>query len=146
MTAKLRPNDFDRIVEVVTAWPGVETGPHCFGGLQFRLGKSELGHLHGDGTLDLPFPITMRDRLIEEGWAAAHHVLPASGWVTYRIENRHDVDHALRLLRIAYVRRRMKISANVDEATDEALQLDISPAMRDALLGRDRQPLRVVRT
>ncbi len=29
-------------------WPGVTAHPHRFGGMEYRLGKRELGHIHGD--------------------------------------------------------------------------------------------------
>jgi hypothetical protein len=32
-----------RIAAAVMAWPGVERAPHRFGGIEFRLGKRELG-------------------------------------------------------------------------------------------------------
>ena len=48
------------IVREVSAWPGVTTGPHRFGGIEFRLGRRELGHLHGNRLADLPFPLISR--------------------------------------------------------------------------------------
>jgi hypothetical protein len=48
----------------VMAWPGVERAPPCFGGIEFRLGKRELGHLHGDALVDLPFPRKVGDELV----------------------------------------------------------------------------------
>lgn len=50
-----------RIAAAVMAWPGVERAPNRFGGIEFRLGKRELGHLHGDALVDLPFPHKVRD-------------------------------------------------------------------------------------
>ena len=32
------------IVRAVSAWPGVTTGPHRFGGVELRFGRRELGH------------------------------------------------------------------------------------------------------
>lgn len=46
----------DRIRAEVGSWDGVEVRPHRFGGIEFRLGRRELGHLHGDRIADLPFP------------------------------------------------------------------------------------------
>lgn len=67
------------IENVVTSWEGVETHPHRFGGREFRLGTREIGHVHGDRLVDLPFPIKVRDELIVKGEAEKHHVLPDSG-------------------------------------------------------------------
>ena len=92
------------IAAAVMAWPGVERFPHRFGGVEFRLGKRELGHLHGDALVDLPFPRTVRDELVAAGRARPHHVLPDSGWVSFWIESPGDVERAIALLRLAYDR------------------------------------------
>lgn len=93
-----------RIAEAVSAWPGVERAPHRFGGIEFRLGKRELGHLHGDALVDLPFPRKVRDELVAAGRARPHHVLPDSGWVSFWIESPDDVERAIALFRLAYDR------------------------------------------
>ena len=72
----------EQITSAVQSWPGVEAAPHRFGGIEFRLGRRELGHLHGDRIADLPFPRRVRDELIADGRARPHHVLPDSGWIT----------------------------------------------------------------
>jgi Luciferase len=46
----------DQIRAEVLSWLGVTEGDHRFGGVEFRLGKREIGHLHGDHLADLPFP------------------------------------------------------------------------------------------
>ena len=88
----------------MSGWPGVEQAPHRFGGIEFRFGKRELGHLHGDALADLPFPRAVRDELIAAGRARPHHVLPDSGWVSFRIESPGDVENAIELFRLAYDR------------------------------------------
>ncbi len=72
----------DRIVKEVLGWPEVSQASHRFGGVEFRFRGSELGHLHGDALVDLPFPKRIRDDLIAAGRAQPHHVLPESGWVS----------------------------------------------------------------
>jgi hypothetical protein len=94
----------ERIAASVESWPGVESAPHRFGGVEFRLGRRELGHLHGDRIADLPFPRAVRDQLISEGRARAHHVLPDSGWITISIRADADVEPAIELFRMAYER------------------------------------------
>lgn len=93
-----------RIADAVSSWPGVEQAPHRFGGIEFRFGKRELGHLHGDALADLPFPRAVRDELIAAGRARPHRVLPDSGWVSFRIESPDDVGDAIELFRVAYDR------------------------------------------
>ena len=88
----------------VLSWPGVTEAPHQFGGMEFRLGKRELGHLHGDYLADLPFPVRVREELVAAGRAMPYHILPLSGWVSYPIRNADAVPGALALFRLAYDR------------------------------------------
>ena len=88
----------------IAAWPGVTVAPHQFGGVEFRYGRKELGHLHGDRLADLPFPRRIRDELIAAGRAAPHHVLPESGWVSRWIAGSEDVVEVVALFRMQYER------------------------------------------
>jgi hypothetical protein len=97
-------NHAERITSAVSSWPGVEVGPHRFGGVEFRVGRRELGHLHGDRIADLPFPRRVRDELIASGRARAHHVLPDSGWVTASIADADGVQRVIELFRLSYER------------------------------------------
>lgn len=92
----------------VSAWPNVSVHPHRFAGKEFRFGKAEIGHLHTNGTLDIPFPRPVRDALIEEGQAQEHRWVPNSGWTTFRVRGEADLAHAIELMRISYVRYAVK--------------------------------------
>lgn len=92
------------IENAVLNWESVTSHPHRFGGVEFRLGKIELGHLHGDRLADLPFPTKVRDQLIEDGRAQPHHVLPDSGWVSRAIHDSADVQEVIALFRLNYDR------------------------------------------
>ena len=99
-------SDFaERIRLEVESWPGVTVEPHQFGGVEFRVGRRELGHLHGDRVADLPFPRAVRERLVSTGRAEPHHILPDSGWVTRRIYAETDVTDVIGLFRLNYERR-----------------------------------------
>jgi len=93
-----------QIEQTVANWPGVTVGPHRFGGIEFRVGRRELGHLHGDRLADLPYPVRVRDELIAAGKAERHHVLPNSGWVSRRIHGLEDVRSVVELFRLNYER------------------------------------------
>ena len=93
-----------RITDEVLTWPGVAAAPHRFGGVEFQLGRRELGHLHGDAVADVPFPRHIRDELIADGRAQVHHWLPDSGWVTLRMAGDEDAARAIALLRMSYDR------------------------------------------
>lgn len=94
----------EQITAAVQSWPGVEAAPHRFGGVEFRVGRRELGHLHGNRIADLPFPRRVRDELIAEGRARPHHVLPNSGWITVSIRSDDEAAQAIGLFRMAYQR------------------------------------------
>jgi hypothetical protein len=91
-----------RIVSEVSKWDGVEAAPHRFGGTEFRVGRRELGHIHGDLWVDIVFPMAVRNRLLAEGRAEPHHILSNSGWTTFRISGEEDVAHAIELFRLSY--------------------------------------------
>jgi hypothetical protein len=88
----------------VAGWEGVSVAPHRFGGVEFRLGRRELGHVHRGGLADLPFPVKVREQLVADGKADPHHVLPESGWVSRRIRDRDDVAAVIELFRLNYER------------------------------------------
>jgi hypothetical protein len=94
----------ETIEREVGGWPGVEMRPHRFGGVEFRVNGHEIGHLHGERMADLPFPVRMREELVGAGKAQVHHVLPETGWVSYRIRQPEDVGSALELFRKSYER------------------------------------------
>jgi len=94
----------EQIEREIGAWPGVEARAHRFGGVEFRVNGHEIGHLHGERMADLPFPVRMREAPVEAGAAQVHHVLPQTGWVSYRIRGEEDIDGALELFRKNYER------------------------------------------
>jgi len=106
----------ERIAAEVTSWEGVTSGPHAFGGVEFRLGRRELGHLHGDRLADLPFPKRERDRLIAEGRAREHRWVPDSGWLSVDLREDADVDAVIGLFRQAYQRATKARSARSGSA------------------------------
>src|SRR5580704_16698029 len=92
----------DEIVAEVASWDGVTIATHRFGGTEFRMGRRELGHIHGDYQADIPFPKTVRDKLVSENKAEPHHILPQSGWITFRFVKKEDVQRGLDLFRMSY--------------------------------------------
>jgi hypothetical protein len=105
-----------RIRDEVASWDGVETHPHRFGGVELRLGRRELGHLHPDGIVDFPFTRGIRDMLVETGRAEPHHVLPGSGWVTRRVESKADAADAVELFRLSYERAKVAAAVRAEHA------------------------------
>ncbi len=91
-----------KIHQAVTSWNGVTAEPHRFGGTEYCLGKREIGHVHGDHMVDIPFPKKVRDELVSAARAEPHHILPDTGWVSFYIENEADVMRAIDLLHLSF--------------------------------------------
>jgi hypothetical protein len=91
-----------RIQTELLNWPHVEAHPHRFGGTEYRIGRRELGHIHGDHLVDLPFPTKVRDEVVAAGQAEPHHLLPDTGWVSLYLREPADVDRALALFRLSF--------------------------------------------
>ena len=46
----------ERITAEVTGWPGIAAGTGSRGEFSFKLGRREIGHLHGDHSAHFGFP------------------------------------------------------------------------------------------
>jgi Family of unknown function (DUF5519) len=90
-----------RIEQEVGSWEGVTVRPHRFGGVEFVLGKRELGHIHPQGWADLPFTRGIREMLLETGRAEPHRA-GVTGWVSHPLD-----DDVLDLFRLSYERARV---------------------------------------
>lgn len=92
----------EKIRSAALNWDGVTARPHRFGGTEFRLGTREIGHVHGNHLIDIPFPKKVRDELVAAGRAQPHHVLPESGWISFYLQHETDVEAAIELLRRSF--------------------------------------------
>ena len=125
----------DQLVEEVSSWAGVSVYPHRFGGKEFQFGSAEVGHVHHGGIVDILFPRPVRDALLEEQLAEEHHWVPNSGWITFNMRSEHDVQHALWLMRLSYLRYQLKIAVNANEILEaEAERLRLSPRFKALLV------------
>lgn len=99
------PRASERIVAAATSWPGVATAHGERGELSIRLGRRELGHLHGDHAAHFGFPRRVGAELLAAGRVVPHPVMPDNpGWAARRIAGAADVDDVIALLRINYDR------------------------------------------
>jgi hypothetical protein len=131
-----------KLEDEVAQWPGTSIHPHRFGGREFLLGKAEVGHVHSNAVVDIPFPRPIHDALLDEGLAEEHHWVPDSGWTTFRVRAEDDLAHAYWLLRLSYLRYALKQDADPlvrFERESEALRL--SPRFRGLLAVYVQQPM-----
>ena len=94
-----------QITEEVTSWPGVEAGPGRRGEFAFRVGRREIGHLHGDHAAHFSFPKAVWADLYASGRVVHHPVFPdKQGPAARRIANDDDVRDVIALMRLNYER------------------------------------------
>ena len=94
-----------QITDEVTSWPGVEAGPGRRGEFAFKVGRREIGHLHGDHAAHFSFPKDVWAELFEHGRVGYHPVFPdRRGPAARRIEDEADVGDVIRMMRLNYER------------------------------------------
>ena len=95
----------EEITQEVTSWPGVEAGPGRRGEFAFKVGKREIGHLHGNHAAHFSFPKDVWEELRDEGRIADHPVFPGRvGPASRRIESEDDVRDVIAMMRLNYER------------------------------------------
>jgi hypothetical protein len=91
------------ITAEVTSWPGVEAGPGRRGEFAFKVGRREVGHLHGDHAAHFFFSKELWLGLREQGRIVEHPVFPGKqGPAARRIESPDDVRDVIALMRLNY--------------------------------------------
>jgi Family of unknown function (DUF5519) len=99
------PTASERITEEATSWPGVQAGPGRRGEFAFKVGRREIGHLHGDHAAHFSFPKQVWVDLFRQGRIVHHPVFPGKeGPAARGIEDESDVRDVIRLLRLNYDR------------------------------------------
>jgi hypothetical protein len=94
-----------QITDEVTSWPGVEAGPGRRGEFAFRVGKREIGHLHGDHAAHFFFPRDVWADAFAAGRIVHHPVFPdREGPAARRIAGDDDVRDVIALMRLNYDR------------------------------------------
>src|ERR1700735_4147295 len=105
-------NSLKKLEEEVGSWANISVQPHRFDGREFLFGAAEVGHVHATGIVDIPFPRSVRDALLADGLAEEHHWVPNSGWITFRIRSEEDLQHAVWLMRVSYIRYALKSASD----------------------------------
>ena len=95
----------EQIATEVTSWPGVSAGPGRRGEFAFRVGRKEIGHLHGDRVAHFGFPKRVWTDLFEAGRIGYHPVFPGKpGFGARAIRTEDDKQDAIAILRLNYDR------------------------------------------
>ncbi|MFL5829921.1 MAG: luciferase family protein [Solirubrobacteraceae bacterium] len=94
-----------QITDEVTSWPGVQAGPGRRGEFAFRVGRREIGHLHGDRSAHFSFPKNVWIELYSQGRIVEHPVFPGrQGPGARRITTDEDIQDVIALMRLNYER------------------------------------------
>ena len=127
-------NTAKKLEAEVSTWPNILVQPHRFGGLEFLFGAAEVGHVHTSGIVDIPFSRSVRDAPLAEGLAEEHRWVPNSGWITFRVRGEQDGQHALRLMRLSYLRYLLKGASDPRNLLEKECQdLRLSSRFRSLL-------------
>ncbi len=106
------------IVEEATSWPGVTAVDGSRGELSLRLGRREIGHLHGDRTFHSGFPKAVWQELYEAGRIDYHPVFPGKpGYAARAIDSEDDIADVIAMLRLNYDRGVARHGLPEEEAT-----------------------------
>jgi luciferase-like monooxygenase len=96
----------DEIITLeVASWPGVTAGAGSRGEFSFKVGRREIGHIHGDWVAHFGFPKDVWQELYDAGRIDYHPVFPGKpGYASRAIRSEEDVRDAIALLRLNYDR------------------------------------------
>lgn len=93
------------ITTTVLSWPGTHGTSGDRGEWSLRVGRRELGHLHGDRAAHFGFPRGVGAQLRADGRIGPHPVMPDNpGWGARALRTDADVADVIALLRLNYDR------------------------------------------
>lgn len=129
LTAEEREAFALRVMGEMRRWPGVEMRSHASAleagaedGVEFRLAGRQIGHMHGDCAVHLSLTKALKHGVLSEQLAEPLPVAPSSAWVMFNPMSATDVEHAIWLLRLNYVRLRRQRLTPLASASSELLQ------------------------
>jgi hypothetical protein len=94
-----------QITDEMISWPGVEARAGRRGEWAFKVGRREIGHLHGEHAAHCSFPKQVWAELSQQGRIAEHPVFPGRiGPAARSIHDQADVDDVIELMRLNYDR------------------------------------------
>ena len=91
----------DKIQEELNKDTNITISIHKYGGIQFNYKNKELGHIHGNGMVDVLLNKKMKSELIAKKWVQEHHTFKDSGWVTLFLKSDNDIEIAVKVLKMS---------------------------------------------
>ena|SRR5688572_8301764 len=102
----------EQIADEVGRWPGVSIDDGEMGELAFKIGRRQLGHVHGDHAAHFSFPKPTWRELHAAGRITEHPVFRGKvGPAARRIASEDDARDVIDLFRLNYERITAKRSA-----------------------------------
>jgi hypothetical protein len=95
----------EEVAAEVASWSGVEVDRGEIGELGFKVGRREIGHVHGEVAAHFSFPKQVWHELQAAGRVTHHPVFPGKvGPAERRIASAEDVQDVIELFRVNYRR------------------------------------------
>jgi hypothetical protein len=135
-----------RVMKEVRRWPGVEMRTHVNplaedsdDGIEFRLYGRQVGHIHHDCSVHLSLTRALKESVVEQGLALPLVQAGSPSWIAFAPEVADDVNRAIWLLRLNYVRlRRQRLSPDAAASSEllrehEGALGELTPSMATVL-------------
>ncbi len=115
-----------RVMREVRRWPGVQMRTHLNplaedtdDGIEFRLYGKQVGHVHHDCSVHVSLTRALKATVVDQGLALPLVQAGGPSWVVFVPEIPDDVQRAIWLLRLNYVRlRRQRLSPDAAAASE----------------------------
>lgn len=135
-----------RVMKEVRRWVGVQMRTHINplaedsdDGIEFRLYGRQIGHVHHDCSVHVSLTRALKETVVEQGLALPLAQAGSPSWVAFVPEVADDVQRAIWLLRLNYVRlRRQRLSPDAAASSEllrehEGALGELTPSMATVL-------------
>lgn len=147
-----------QVMTEVRRWSGVEMRPHPSAerpgdqdGVEFRYAGRQLGHMHDTCAVHLSLTRALKQSVVSEGLAEPLTTSPDSCWVMFNPIVAPDVERAIWLMRLNFVRfRRQRLTLDASaastllqehEAALETVSANVATVLRKTQLRSKPRPL-----